>query len=133
MEKEFRQIRDTLDSLDKIQMDHIESFDTDLMPNLECQLVERKKEFNKLEKNIRQFISNAGLDSNPDTESMILFFIERINKLLDQNKTLEKRVKAHRDTLQETMKKTSRGKQVIGSYGSPSSVSNRPRAISLTN
>ena len=132
MKKEFQKIRDTLSRLDKIQTSHIESFDTDLMPDLERQLIERKEEFSKLKRSVSRFITNAELNSDTDTESIIVF-IERINTLLGQNKVLEAKVKAHREGLRESMKKISRGKQVIGSYGSPFSVSNRPRAINLTN
>ena len=134
MENQFRQIRDTLNQLDTIQMSHIKSFDTTLMPDLEHQLAERTEVFGKLKKQVNRFIAKTGNDDNTtDTESMIIGFTERINTLIAQNKVLEKRVKEHRNGLQESLKKISRGKKAIGSYGSPSSVSNRPRAINLTN
>ncbi len=132
MENEFRQIRDTLNRLDTIQMSHIESFDTTLMPDLEHQLAERTQAFDKLKKQVNRFIAKTG-NGNTTTESMTIGFIDRINTLIAQNKVLEKRVTEHRDGLQESLKKISRGKKAIGSYGSPSSVSNRPRAINLTN
>lgn len=133
MNKDLQQIKDTLNRLDKIQISHIESFDMELMPDLELQLVERKKEFDKLNTVVSRFVKNGGLDNDTETQSMVYFFIECINTLLNQNKMLEKKVRAHRDYLQESMKRLSRGKLVIGSYGSPSSISNRPRAINLTN
>jgi DNA-directed RNA polymerase beta' subunit len=133
MENEFRQIRETLNRLDTIQMSHIESFDTTLMPDLEHQLSERTEAFDKLKKQVNRFIANTNNGNTADTESMTIGFIDRINTLIAQNKVLEKRVTDHRDGLQKSLKKISRGKKAIGSYGSPSSVSNRPRAINLTN
>lgn len=133
MKKEFQQIRDTLDRLDKIHIRHIESFDADLMPDLQRQLIERKNEFDKLKTAVNKIITASGFENEAETESMISFFIERINTLLGQNKMLKKKVKVHRDGFQESMKNMSRGKQAIGAYRSPSSVSNKPRAINLTN
>ncbi len=131
MEKQFQQIKEALSRLDDIQATHIDSFDTDLLPDLEFQLDERNTEFSRLMKMISQFIAKIELDAGEGTDSMVIFLMEGINTLLVQNKILKKRVTAHRDSLQESMKNLSRGKQVIGSYGSPSS--NGPRAINLTN
>lgn len=133
MEKNFQRIRETLNRLGKIQTRHIESFDTEIMPDLERQVIERNTELSRLKKNVGKFITDAGLDHDANIESMISFFTDRIQTLADQNRVLKKKVATHKDRLQESMKKLSRGKQVIGSYGAPASVSNRPRAIHLTN
>ncbi len=131
MEKAFQEINETLNRLDEIQTSHIESFDTEIIPDLESQLIERNEEFNKLKKSVNGFIIDPDFDNT--TESIMAVFIERIGTLISQNKVLEAKVRAHRDGLKESMKRLSRGKQVINFYGSPSSVSNRPRAINLTN
>ncbi len=133
MLNEFQHINNTLKKLDKMQASHIKSFDTELMPDLELQLIERNEGFNKLKQSVKKFIDDAGLDNNADKESMAAVFIGHISTLISQNKVLEAKVRVHRDGLKASMKKILRGKQVIDSYGSPSSVLNRPRAINLTN
>jgi len=133
MNKKFQQIRKTLNLLDKMQADHIDSFDTQLMPNLELQSEERKKTFNCLNQEFKLFLKNTEQFDDADTKTMVSFFIQRIEMLMNQNRLLEKKVREYRDNLKEHMKSISKGKKAIGSYGSPSSISNRPRAISLTN
>lgn len=131
MKKIFQDIKETFDKLEKIQFGHIDSFDRELMPDLERQTLERKKELDQLKENVDQWTSgDNGMDD--DTEATAYYFIERLQTLLNQNETLEKKVRMHKDHLQQILKNLSRGKQVIGAYGSPSSVSNRPRAINIT-
>ena len=131
MKKNFQGIKETFDKLERIQFVHIDSFDRELMPDLERQTLERKKELDLLKETVDQWTSRD-TDMNDDTEAAAYYFIERIQTLLKQNETLEKKVRMYKDHLQQSLKNLSRGKQVIGAYGSPSSVSNRPRAINIT-
>ncbi len=131
MTKNFQDIRETIGRLERIQTRHIESFDAELMPDLESQTLEKKKEFDLLKESVNQWVSTGELGNDGDTEPMVHYFIEQIQILLNQNKMIEKKVRAHKEFLQESLKKLSRGKQVIGSYGSPSTALNRPRAIDL--
>lgn len=131
MKNNFQDINEIFDKLERIQFGHIDSFDRELMPNLECQTLERKKELDLLKESVNQWVGR-GTDMDDDTEAAAYYFIERIQTLLKQNETLEKKVRMHKDHLQQSLKTLSRGKQVIGAYGSPSSVSNRPRAINIT-
>ncbi len=133
MKKGFHHINATLIRLEKIQANHIESFNTEILPDLEHQMIERNEAFRILKKDVGKFLKDTGPGKEADTESMMYIFIERINTLITQNKALEKKVIAHRNGLRESMKRMSIGKKIIGSYGSPSSVSNRPRAINFTN
>jgi hypothetical protein len=132
MKKKFQDIKDAFDKLEKIQLDHIDSFDRELMPDLECQTLERTKEFDLLKESVTQWINRDEPGNDANTESMVHYFIERIHILLNQNEALEKKVRVHKDHLQQSLKNLSRGKQAIGAYGSPSSVTNRPRAINIT-
>jgi hypothetical protein len=132
MKKNFQDIKESFDKLEKIHLSHIDSFDRELIPDLECQTLERKKEFDLLKENVTQWINRDEPGNDADTESMVHYFIERIHILLNQNETLGKKARMHKDQLQQSLKNLSRGKQVIGAYGSPSSVSNRPRAINIT-
>ncbi|MDA8134460.1 MAG: hypothetical protein M0T82_07540 [Desulfobacteraceae bacterium] len=131
MEKIFQDITETFDRLERILFGHIDSFDRNLMPDLDRQLLERKKELDLLKENVGHWVGRD-TDMNDDNKAATNYFTERIQTLLKQNKTLEKKVRMHKDHLQQSLKNLSRGKQVIGAYGSPSSVSNRPRAINIT-
>jgi hypothetical protein len=132
MKKIFQDIKEAFDKLEKIQLGHIDSFDRELMPDLECQTLERTKEFDLLKESVTQWINRDEPGNDADTESMVHYFIERIHILLNQNEALGKKVRMHKDHLQQSLKNLSRGKQMIGAYGSPSSVTNRPRAINIT-
>jgi rubrerythrin len=131
MKKNFQDIKEAFDRLERTQTHHIASFDAELIPDLELQLIERKQEFNLLKENVDQWVGRD-TDMNDDTKAAANYFTERIQTLLKQNETLKKKVRMHKDSLQQSLKNLSRGKQVIGAYGSPSSISNRPRAIDIT-
>ncbi|MCM2284563.1 MAG: hypothetical protein NDI81_07265 [Desulfobacula sp.] len=131
MKKIFQDVKEAFDRLERIQTHHIASFDAEPIPDLELQILERKKELDLLKENVDQWLGRD-TDMNDDTKAAANYFTERIQTLLKQNETLEKKVRVYKDHLQKSLKNLSRGKQVIGAYGSPSSVSNRPRAINIT-
>lgn len=133
MHKDFIHITSILDKIDQMQASHIQSFETELMPDLASQIVQRKTEFDKLKKSFALFISNTQLVHAEDKKPIITDFIDRINIILVQNEVLEERTKAYKYSLQESIKEILKGRKAIGLYGSPSSFSNRPRAIDLTN
>ncbi len=133
MNKEAQIIADNLNQLIKLQAGHIESFEKKLMPDLETQLAKRKKEFDKLKTTISRFIAQNEIVKDADTESMIIFFIDRINILMSQNKMLTRKVKIHKNGLRKSLTKISKGKKVMNSYGKLSPILNKPRAINVTN
>lgn len=132
MHKDITHIINILDRIDQMQASHIKSFETELMPDLASQLVQRKTEFEKLKESFALFISKARIAQIEDKEPIVKEFIERVNLLLEQNKILEKRTKDYKNNLQENIKNILKGRKAISLYGSPSSFSNKPRAINLT-
>lgn len=140
MGNELSQITELINNLEDIHMDHISSFNMELMPDLEKQSIERSKIVDKLGEKIHYLINNINfkhisddepLDSDTDYEA-ILLFKKRIFTLLEQNRALEKKVRAHKDSIQKSMKKVSKGRQAINSYGSSTSVKNRAQVMNLT-
>ncbi len=132
MEKEFIQIKKTLKRLDDLHSSHLESFNNDSMPDLEKQSAERDTEVNNLKNSISHFITMAEIEPHTDAKSMMLFLNNRITTLLDQNNALEVKVTTYREKIRNSMKQISKGKQAIGSYGSPAGLVNKPKVISLT-
>jgi hypothetical protein len=134
MEHKFDRVNAAISQLEEIQARQVESFDQLLMPDLETQTLEREQGFERVKQEVAGFIDLAGIEDTPDrAESMIRHLSDRISILLSQNETLTRKVNLHRDRLQDSMKGLVKGKKAIGAYGSPASVSNRPRAISFTN
>ncbi|MEA1969451.1 MAG: hypothetical protein U9N77_14685, partial [Thermodesulfobacteriota bacterium] len=93
MGNELSQITELINNLEDIHMDHISSFNMELMPDLEKQSIERSKIVDKLGEKIHYLINNINfkhilddepLDSDTDYEA-ILLFKKRIFTLLEQN------------------------------------------------
>ncbi|MBU1196508.1 MAG: hypothetical protein KKE62_11620 [Proteobacteria bacterium] len=133
MHKDINHITGILDTINQMQTAHIQSFETELMPDLASQLTQRKIQFDELKISFDLFISSILPHHTDNKEFIVAEFLERINVLLEQNKTLEKKIKNYKYGLQESIKEISRGRKAIGFYGSPSSSINKPRAINLTN
>ena len=138
MQKDFNKIELIIDRLQRLQLDHIESFnkkgDT---PDIEQQSFDREKEFNNLKNRINNFNNRAQVETDAQVkaqiESMLVTIKNKIATLIEQNTTLETKVKEYRDKIKDSMKKISTGKKVIGSYGSSAKITNNPKVISITN
>lgn len=133
MDKNINHITGILDTINQMQAAHIQSFETELMPDLASQLTQRKIQFDKLKLSFDLFISKTLPHHTEDKKSIVAELIERINILVEQNKILEKKTEHYKYSLQESIKEISRGRKAIGFYGSPSSSINKPRAINFSN
>ncbi|MCP3941176.1 MAG: hypothetical protein GY710_06815 [Desulfobacteraceae bacterium] len=133
MEKEFKQVKESLNRLDSLYKNHMESFDNKELPNLEKQSSDRAIEVDKLMKKVGKLIDSVQAQANADTKSMIIALNDRVTILLEQNKVLKKKVDASREDIKKNMKHIAKGKKVINSYKSSGSVSNKPKVLNITN
>ena len=132
MNHEFYEVENALNRLESLQDEHIESFQTQLLPDLEGQTAKRKEAFNHLTCCLEKFFTQAS-KGDEKTVSMIQIFSKQIERLQHQNLVLKEKVETHREDLKARMKKITKGRKAIRSYRPPSSFLNRPRAISVTN
>ncbi len=133
MEQEFKQIQNILDELYEIQANHLESFNKTVLPDIEQQSADREKKFRHFKKRMVDFIHRTDARKDDKTESMLSFCSARITSLIDQNKSLETKVRNYRDRIRTEIGHLSKGKQVISKYGSPKGMSKNPRVISISN
>lgn len=135
MKKEFLKVEETLNRLQDLHKNHIESFDQKILPDLEKQSADREIEVGILIKSVRELVDLAADQTGEgvNTESMIFRLNDRVTNLLEQNKVLRTKVSALRDQLKKGMNRVSKGKKAISSYRSSEAVSNTPRVISITN
>ncbi len=133
MEKKFTKVEETLNRLDDLHRTHMESFDREVLPDLEKQSAERAVEVDRLMKRVGGLIKLAQTQTMTSTESMMLTINDRVTILLEQNKALRTKVQASRDGIEDNLKQISKGKKVISSYRSSAAVSNNPRVLSITN
>jgi hypothetical protein len=133
MDNAYQQVKKLLHCMEEMQAHHIHTFDTQVMPDLENQMMQRKHLFDQLGNAVNRFLRQPELENDMDTDGMTRYFNDQMDRLLHQNNILAQKVNTHKNQLQESLKNISRGKHAIRSYGSPSSMINRPRAINLTN
>jgi molecular chaperone DnaK (HSP70) len=133
MEKEFYHVKTAIDTMDKLQTKHIESFQKELLPDLERQNLERNKAFEMVRYSLHQFFKQADFSEEPQTEDMVATVKNLITRLQQQTQILVEKVEAYKTDLQARMGNLSKGRQAIKSYGPPSSFSKRSRVLSLTN
>ncbi len=133
MEKKLKKVEETLNRLDDLHRTHMESFDKEVLPDLEKQSAERAIEVDRLMKRVGGLVKLAQTQTRATTESMMLSLNDRVTILLEQNKALRTKVKASRGQIENNLKQISKGKKVISSYRSSAAVSNNPRVLSITN
>lgn len=133
MQEIFYQIIGLLDQMEALQDGHIQSFDADLLPDLETQMQERGTGFGDLIRAVDKFNGLAGESPDDDTLEMIRAIDRKIHRLLAQNRTLYQKAKAHRDGIHQSLMALNKGRKVIQAYRPPAYVTNRPRAINFTN
>ncbi len=129
----FTQIKKALNHLDDLQADHMASFDTELMPDLEKQMTERKQGFAELEKAMNAMDPDLQTRADREDDLQVTEIIKQIRMLMHQNKTLTARVEHHKDGLKNSMHRIGKGKNVIHAYGSPVSHRNRSKVINFKN
>ncbi|WP_300456285.1 hypothetical protein [Desulfobacula sp.] len=132
MTMEYKHITRVIDNLDHLQARHIDSFDHDLLPDLETQCRERHLAIEQLETDIHILTGKAKLDQTEESNETLVFLMTRISGLLKQNRVLEKKVRTHKDGIENSLKTLATGKKIIHSYGSPAMTANHPRVISHT-
>jgi hypothetical protein len=133
MDNAFQHIKHLLARMEQMQHVHITAFDTQVMPDLEKQQRVRKNLFDQLAAAVDRFMKDPEPDMEMAPDDMIRNLNEQMHRLLHQNHILSQKVTAHKNQIQHSLKNLSKGKHAIQSYGSPSSMTNRPRAINLTN
>lgn len=133
MEKNLKKVEETLNRLEDLHRTHMESFDRDILPDLEKQSAERAVEVDRLMKRVGGLAKLAQTQTRATTESMMLTLNERVTILLEQNMVLRTKVKASRGRIENTLKQISKGKKAIGAYRSSVVVLNNPRVLSITN
>ena len=130
---EYKLIQNLIEELDRIHQKHIDSFDRELLPDLEQHCKERNEAIERLVTEMNRFVHAIG--SLPDAETSdegVISLMKGISTLLEQNRVLAEKVKSHKDDIERSMKRISSEKKVLHAYGSPSYLSNRPRVISYT-
>ncbi len=142
MQKEFNNIKMIIDRLQELQLSHISSFNKKgQLPDIEKQSFDREKAFNNLRKKITVFNTMAQVEHaaqtqpqiESQTESMLILIKDKITTLIEQNTTLETKIKEYRNNIKTSMKKISNGRQVIASYRSSTKITNNPKVINVTN
>jgi hypothetical protein len=133
MEQEFKEIEKALNELQELQSCQIASFNATTMPDIEQQSADREKRFSLFKTQINQFIHIAETREDEKAKSMLHFCNNRIAKLLEQNKTLEIKVRTLRDDIKENMKHMSKNRRGIKKYGSSRGRSSNPKVIHITN
>jgi len=131
METMLKQIEKTLYKLDELQANHIESFGTQILPDLEQQMMERQAGFEELKKTVTLFSQQTESVDIMDDEPVIQNVKEHIQLLMNQNKTLKSLIETHKNGLETSMKNMAKGRQTIHAYGSLPSKKNRPKVISF--
>jgi hypothetical protein len=132
METMLKQIKKALHKLDELQANHIESFDAQILPDLEQQMMERQAGFEELKKTVALFSREADPVDILDDKAVIQNIREHIRLLMNQNKTLKSLIETHKNGLETSMKNIAKGRQTIHAYGSLASQKN-PKVISCRN
>jgi hypothetical protein len=130
METMLKQIEKVLYELDELQANHIESFETQILPDLEKQIMERQAGFEELKKTVTLFSRKTEPVDVMDDEPVIQNVKEHIRLLMNQNKTLKSLIETHKNGLETSMKNIAKGRRTIHAYGSLTSQRN-PKVISF--
>ena len=131
MEMALKQVKTILNQLDAMHCTHIDDFDRHLLPDIEQQMAEREKNFVVLKKTMDRLLPALQTMEDVDDIPEIDDIISQVKVLINQNQTLVSRVQHHKDGLETSMKRNTRGRQAIHAYGSPSSQRNQPKVLNF--
>lgn len=132
MNTPFKQINLTLNRLEGMMTEQIESFGEKDLPDLEQQSFDRDRAIETLKTDIEIF--RAWVEKSPeDKRSSTEYVNNRITDLLGIYQRLEKKVCIFRDNLKKNMQQVSKGKKAIRSYRSSYAVVRSPKVLSITN
>ncbi|MBU0970069.1 MAG: hypothetical protein KKC20_05445 [Proteobacteria bacterium] len=133
MEMAFKQVKTALDRLDELQESHIDGFKTQIIPDIEEQIIQRKEMFTDLKERLTLFLMES---ETMDTEENIPLLQEVKNHILllmNQNKMLKSQVETLKIGLENSIKKVTKGKQIMTAYGSSESQRNQSKVINFRN
>ncbi len=134
IQQAYQRVMNTMDEIQVLQENHIHSFDTQLLPDMERHSRERKLSFDRFYMESDELISYLETALDEDMAKEIVENVNaRISGLLAQNDLLSQKTMEHRNRIQESLNNLSRGKSAMDSYGTPAYIKNRPRAIHVTN
>ncbi len=134
IQQAYHSVMKTMDEIQILQENHIQSFNTQLMPDLETHCQERKHIFDRFYTEAGTLISNLETILDKDRAKEVVESVNnRIAGLLAQNSILSQKALEHKNRIQESLNNLSQGKRAMTSYGTPSYIQNRPRAIRITN
>ncbi|MDA3788850.1 MAG: hypothetical protein PF503_10205 [Desulfobacula sp.] len=129
----FNQVKEALVKLDELQASHITAFETQILPDLDKQIAQRKEGFSDLKKYLEAFLQEPEIMDMVKKEQLIQNIKDHILLLMYQNTTLALKVETHKCGLENSMKKITRGRRVIQAYGSPPSKRHQSKVINLQN
>jgi len=129
----FNKVQKALDRLDSLQDAHMTTFATDVLPDLEEQMAQRKQGFDDLEKAMTDLMSSPPATDDLTDNQAIKEMIAQIRVLMHQNMELSSRVQHHRDGLEKSMHQIKKSRKAIHAYGSPILHSNSPKVINFKN
>lgn len=127
----FRNITLALDRLDTLYHAQIRSFDEEVLPDLETQSADRSAALESLKRLVEKMLPEMGDQQVLENQSEVEALIRHIQILIHRNSTLKSRVMATKEQLQESMSRLNAGKRAITAYGSPQSVRNRPKVLTV--
>ncbi len=133
MEEKCKQTADTISRLRDLQENHLASFTTDRLPDLEKQSDERNIVVAQLMETVNELVSMSENKHDMATENLLQNINQQITDLLEQNKALALKVTAFKTDIKTKMGQVSKGKKTISSYRSSTAISNRPKVISISN
>ncbi len=134
LQQAYDRVIKIMDEIQILQEAHIQSFDTELLPDMEKHCRERQHTFDRFYMESDILISHLGAVNDKNIAKTIVENVnKRISGLLVQNDLLSKKAMEHRSRIQDSLNNLSRGKTAMDSYGTPAYIKNRPRAIYVTN
>ncbi len=134
IQQAYYRVIQIMDEIHILQENHIQSFDRELLPDMEKHCQERQRFFDRFLMESNVLLSH--LETLQD-QNMAKEIVEHVNngisRLLSQNDILSKKTMEHRSRIQASLNQLSRGKTAMDSYGTPAYIKNRPHAIYVTN
>lgn len=128
---EYNALHQILDRMEHTYAHQISSFENQILPDLDAQIKKRQADFLLFQKAVEECLPGIAA-SNPESE-VLDDFITKLERLKHQLTTLTQKVQTHRNDLAQSMKNVTKGKRAMTAYGSPASLRNRSRVITLRN
>lgn len=116
---------------ENLQVQHLDIFKSDQMPNLEKMTNDRNDRFELLKTALESYVQNAASQQNDNTMNILSEYETRLGVLMKLDEQISDEIKKHKAMLRANLNHMKKGKTAMKGYKNTGSTSPKPCVFSM--